>query len=811
MRGNVKEIYTIFSFIDRELKIPVYQRNYDWGVKQCERLFDDLEEVIAKDRPKHFFGAVVGKTEGSFSWIVIDGQQRLTTVSLLMLALSRSLETEVVRFEDKNLAAKIRRNYLELGESSFASETKLKLKPVKDDLAAYRRLLDEDLPPIERSNITANYEYFLQRIAESHLDGDQLWTAIQRLEAMILDLEHHDDPQRIFESLNSTGKKLKESDKIRNLVLMGLDSKNQDSLYEHFWNPMERNVSFDTDSFVRLYLVSKTRRIPRKDHIYDEFRRYLASYSAEGGVKSLLKELLDYSQFFKELNTATTGIHRADVRLSRYNIMGREIAMPFLMPLVGGMHSGEVTADDFADVIEIIDAYVLRRTVVGLQSNALNKIFATLYNEALLIRAEGTSFKDAVSYLLLRRADTSGQFPTDEWFGEEFATRNMYNLSQYYRRYVFECLENYSSQDNRDIAARLESGELSVEHIMPQTLSKTWRAELGPEAEEIHKTWLHRIGNLTVTGYNSSYSNESFARKKSVEGGFNESPYRLNHVLKQTDTWDVEHMKKRTDELVRLALEYWPMIQTDFEPVREPMPTTAMGDTENFTNRVIVSYEWDGQEHTVSSFREMTKGILRSLLAEHREAVYDFAGKENFGISHGAEPISPVQELVAPELWCALATSTQSKIILLRALFDHLKLDPNELIFTLRPGKTSRRQSAPANRFAALTKFIPRFEQRVGVEAGPTSEIRDLQAELFTAATPHLPDNWQEIVRGRSLQTLEDKEVTAGLSADEIFAALHALFNVDQIMGGGVFPSAVHSGSVLRWLQRLEKLGDQHP
>lgn len=373
MRGNVKDIFTIFDGTDRELIIPVYQRNYDWGEKQCERLYDDLVDVIRKDRPKHFFGAVVGRPETGFAWVVIDGQQRLTTTSLLMLALSNSLAQGTINSdEDPELAQKIRRNYLEGAGSSIAKETKLKLKPVKHDLEAYQRLLTGE-EPVENSSVTANYRYFVDRIALGELTGDELWTAIRRLEAMILDLEPHDDPQRIFESLNSTGKELKESDKIRNLVLMGLPTKKQEHLYEYFWNRIEQNVHFDTDAFVRFFLVSRTRKTPRFDAVYDAFKEYLES--TEASVEEVLQTMRDYSENFRDLNAASTGVARADARLRRFNLLRHEVAMPALMPLLGDYRSGEIAADDFAATIELVDAYLFRRLVVGIPSNALSKIF----------------------------------------------------------------------------------------------------------------------------------------------------------------------------------------------------------------------------------------------------------------------------------------------------------------------------------------------------------------------------------------------------------------------------------------------------
>lgn len=801
MKGHVKDIYTIFDGIDKELVIPVYQRNYDWGERQCERLYDDLVDIIKKDRPKHFFGAVVGKPDTGFKWVVIDGQQRLTTTSLLMLALSNSLAEGIITSKDPELADKIRRNYLEGAGSSVSNETKLKLKPVKHDLEAYRKLLVGETA-VEKSTVTANYRYFMNRIAEGELTGDELWDAICRLEAMILDLESHDDPQRIFESLNSTGKELKESDKIRNLVLMGLPSDTQERLYEYFWNPIERNVHFDTDSFIRLYLVSRTRKTPRLDAVYEAFRNYLDS--SGGTAQEVLQSMRDYSEYFRDLNSAATGIARADTRLRRLNLLRHEVTMPALMPLLGDYRLGDITAEDFADTIELVDAYLFRRLVVGVPSNALNKIFATLYSEARRLRTEGARITDVIAYLLLRREGTSGRFPTDEEFREAFSTRNFFNFTAANRRYLFECLENTWSKDNRAIASAIERGDLTVEHVMPQTLTKDWRSELGPNAEEVHQTWLHRIGNLTITGYNSEYSNASFTTKKTTEDGFDSSPYRLNEHIKRTETWTEDDIRHRNKALTQVALTYWPMIDTDFEPVREPLPTLPMGDDISFTNRVIVSYEFDGTTTTVASFKDMIKLVIRTLLAEHREAIYEYAAGGGVGFTVGTTGSNRYQEELAPELWVTVHNPTNDKMNILRGLFHHLGVDTDELVFTLRPHQEEESEATEQNPYAELIKFAPQFEALEGTEA-TEDDIAELRAEFGKVFGNFEVNDWQAVTDGRDYATLSDASAVSELSVEEALAAI-MMIKVIESMAPGIFLRAVTEGGLARWLNRIAEL-----
>ncbi|MDK4235619.1 DUF262 domain-containing protein [Corynebacterium propinquum] len=802
MKGTVRDIVQLFGGVDNELHIPVYQRNYDWGEAQCARLFDDLIEVIRFDRKKHFFGAVVGNAE-LLTWVVIDGQQRLTTTSILMLAIADSLEEGVVKSSDPELGKIIKRNYLVRPGSTMSGENKLKLKPVKDDLDAYRRLLSGE-QPIEKSTVTANYRYFRERIAKQELDGDELWNAVNRLEVMALDLESHDDPQRIFESLNSTGKELKESDKIRNLVLMELDTKTQNDLYERYWNRIEKNVEFDTDTFVRLYLVSRTRKTPRFDAVYEAFRKYLQDQNAP--IESVLQDMHQYSGYYFELNTAATGVAAADRRLCRFNLMQRDVAMPTMMPLVADLKSGAITPEDFTRIVTIIDSYLFRRTVVGDASNALNKIFATLYNEATRIRTENTDLAEVISYLLLKRAETSGRFPEDDEFRLEFATRNFYKFRSQYRQYIFECLENRNSKDHLDVANALQDGSASIEHIMPRTLTKEWRNELGEDAEETHEKWVHRIGNLTITGYNSEYSNYSFAKKKSLPEGFDSSPYRLNNYVRQVDSWGPEEITERTNRLTEQALEYWPMLQTEFVPVVEPLPTVPLGEYTDFKHQKIVSYEFDDSKHSVKSFKEMVRGVCLQLLSEHHEGVYAYAEEDGFGFALSNEPVKDFGELT-PGLWVLLDCNTSKKMTVLRRLFHYLDIDTDSLVITLRKESSARDEGnddEPTGKHAELTKFIPQFEELEGSRASD-SDIASLQSEYNEVLAEFARSDWQQFLADGSYPNVSDPVLISQRSIEELLASLSALRQAETFVPGQ-FRTACIDGTFAKILQRLEDI-----
>ncbi|MFZ2528423.1 MAG: DUF262 domain-containing protein [Rhodococcus sp. (in: high G+C Gram-positive bacteria)] len=797
MKGSIRRITELFDGNSKHLLIPVYQRNYDWKLKHCARLFDDLVDIIRQDRETHFFGAIVGHPEDSFTTVVIDGQQRLTTTSLLMLALVHALDDGTVTSKDPNLASDIRDSYLVLKTKHNA--IKFKLKPVKNDNDAYSRLLCGDTP-IESSTVTANYRYFRERITGGELDGDQIWKAIFRLQVMALDLEKQDDPQRIFESINSTGLELSEADKIRNVVLMHQPSHEQEDLYENYWNRIEKAVEYRTDWFIRFYLVSKTGKTPRQDGVYEAFREY--QKNTKSTTREILSEMRDYAEYSRELNSATTGIAAADKRLRRFNMVKHDVTLPLTMPLLGEVKAGTVSEEDFTEVVKILDSYLFRRFISGVPTHGLNKIFATLYPEIHRLRGAGDRFADVLAYSLRRRA-ASGRFPTDDEFKESFATRNLYNIKGENRSYLFECLENNSSNDTHDIANALESQSISIEHIMPQTLTAAWRHDLGPDAEDIHATWCNRIGNLTVTGYNSSYSNSTFADKKKRDNGFDVSPYRLNTLLKSSDVWTVTQLEERTRALTAVALKYWPLPSTDFEPYNPPLPSVPMGDEESFTNRNIVSFEFSDTRKTVTSWKDAFVEVLRILVDERREEVFAYAEDSNdLAVVEDLHEASSRESQVVPGLTAVTATSTRAKLAVLRKLFDHLDVDTDDLLFTLRNAEAIEAEDTAdePGPYAELTKFLPGMEELSSATA-TVEDTRDLRDEFTTAFTKFTVADPQAALPGKNLPDLEAAGFIDDATADDVLAALSMMFQIESMMPQ--FHRLITTGTVVRWLTVL--------
>lgn len=811
MKGTTNPILNAFDGNHKELFIPVYQRNYDWQIKQCERLFQDLEDIISVDRKKHFFGAVVGKPK-SWKWIVIDGQQRLTTVSLLMLALANALRDGDIESEDDELAEKIEMDYLRIGATK--KRTRFKLKPVKDDDKAYQRLFGPEKEFINSSNITANYKYFRERIAQTSLNADQLWDAICRLEVMHLDLEEYDDAQRIFESLNSTGLELKEADKIRNFVLMGHDSATQTHLYEDRWNPIEENSDFETDAFIRWYLTTKTARTPKEQDVYEAFKTHVIK--AGKSTEEILDDLYEFSSYYRKIRRASTGDQRVNALLRRMNPIRGAVTIPFLMPVLRAVENGETTYGDLYNVLKIIEAFVTRRFIVGIATNSLNKIFATAFSDVSKLRTGDQSMAEIFAYTLLRRSG-SGRFPNDAEFKEAFATKNMYALRAAWREYLFDVLENGDSNDNRDIAQAMHNGDITVEHIMPQTLTADWKDELGEDAEEIHETWLHRIGNLTVTGYNPFYSNSSYERKKTMEHGFEDSPYRLNDMLKANDSWGLEQMKERTAYFADRALKYWQTPVTDFEPPATVLPTLPMGEEGSFKGREIVAFQYGDLHQTVESWAEMVQLLLNFLMRDRRTEMLSYV--KDYGPLRviEAEEETPAEwRRVDDVLIVFTANNTDSKLGFLRALFEHLDIDPEELVFSLRPGKgdVADADDAPGaveeqsedkpESYVKVTKYLAEFEEAVTLKSSleSTVELREQFAKDFA-----------QFAREDAAAVLERKPIfdfVAAANPEEaseavVLAVITQILAAGRMVGQGYVHQVIVDGTLGEWVKQLSR------
>lgn len=535
MKGDAQPLIKFFDGSDKRFIIPLYQRNYDWKEENCEQLFSDLLNLHERNRKSHFFGSIVSSIQpGTEDRYIIDGQQRITTVSLLLIAMVNAKKEGLIEAVDSKLVEKIFKRYLV--DEYQEDERKVKLKPIKKDMEAFDALLYKSREQyIKESNVTRNYDFFYDKVIRSGLTIDELFETIKKLEVINIRLDVADDPQLIFESLNSTGLDLSEADKIRNYLLMSLSPTEQDYLYNRFWNPIEVFTKYDPSSFVRDYLTMKQGKIGRIDKIYFIFKEY-----AEGNNMTragLLEDMHHYAEIYSQIDNAKAGTDKLNQKLSQLRRLDSTIAYPFFMAFFDYASKNDLPENEICKVIDVIESYWARRIICNLPSNALNKVFATLHRDVLnhidkVVSGNKPAYIDVLIYILLKKGRSS-IFPSDEDVKTDFATRQVYKIPVNARMFILERLENRDNNERHDVIKGLSEKKISIEHIMPQTLSDKWKKDLGPEWERIHQTYLHTMANLTLTAYNSQYSNLTFLEKRDMEKGFKESAFRLNNYVKE--------------------------------------------------------------------------------------------------------------------------------------------------------------------------------------------------------------------------------------------------------------------------------------
>jgi uncharacterized protein with ParB-like and HNH nuclease domain/predicted transport protein len=536
--------------------IPIYQRTYSWTEKQCKQLWDDIIQAGTNDAISvHFIGSIVYVEQGlsqvshQAPLLVIDGQQRLTTVSLIIEALARALgDTEPV---DGLSAAKLR--YYYLSNNLESGDRFFKLLLTQTDDASMRAIIKKVEQPRERSIlITENFAFFEGLVGELKGDLVPLYRGLEKLVVVDIALSRdQDNPQLIFESMNSTGKELSQADLIRNFILMGLEPKLQTRLYEEHWRPMELDFgqeaySTEFDAFMRNYLTVKTGEIPRESEVYEAFKDFSRTADVlSAGIEALVKDIRSFSKYFCAMALGTE--REPELKLAFHDLreLKVDVAYPFLLELYRDYDGGALSRDDFLSAVRMIESYVFRRSVCAIPTNSMNKTFAT-FGKAL----KKDRYLESIEahFLLL---PSYRRFPSDDEFRREFKSRDLYNYRS--RSYWLRRLENHGRKE------RVAVEQYSIEHILPQNPSPSaeWKRDLGPEWQQVQKRWLHTLGNLTLTGCNSEMSDSSFAEKRDMEKGYKQSPLKLNEGLGSMETWNEAAIHARAEKLAQRALDIW--------------------------------------------------------------------------------------------------------------------------------------------------------------------------------------------------------------------------------------------------------------
>ena len=567
--------------------IPIYQRTYSWTEKECRQLWEDVVRCGRNDHiPVHFIGSIVYVESGlsqvthQAPLLVIDGQQRLTTVSLLLTALAEAVgETEPFEgFSQRKIRNYFLLNPEEIGERHF----KLLLSQTdKDTLTA---LVGKHPQPDNHSlRVSENYAAFQKWIKSDVVNLPILCKGLAKLVVVDIALNRdQDNPQLIFESMNSTGKELSQADLIRNFILMGLEPALQTRLYEQFWRPIEMDFGQEAygthfDGFMRHYLTVMSGEIPNTNAVYEAFKTHAretraGAVSDDSHVEMLVSTIRDYSRYFCAMALGKEIDHELNRAFHDLRELKVDVAYPFLLELYRDYATQYLSKSDFVSAVRWVEAYVFRRAVCAIPTNSMNKTFAT-FSKAL--KKDRYLESIAAHFLLL---PSYRRFPSDDEYVRDIQTRDLYNFRS--RSYWLRRFENHGRKEVVPV------DEYTVEHILPQNenLNTAWQESLGAEWKRIQQTWLHTLGNLTLTGYNSEYSDRPFIVKRDMDGGFRQSPLKVNQGLGQVHVWDESAIIERAKRLAKLAVQVWESPKLDdailaaYRPRAEPSSNYTIDD-----------------------------------------------------------------------------------------------------------------------------------------------------------------------------------------------------------------------------------------
>ena len=548
----------------RQFIVPIFQRNYSWQKSQYEQLwFDILRASKFKEKQNHFIGSIVYIDMGTPAGrpqqlLLIDGQQRLTTISILLCAIKDyvqkfNLETKLINL------AKIKNQFLY--NSDEIDEDKYKLLLNVQDKETYIKLIDNTIFTVNKpaTNIIKCYEFFYEHIEDFiKKDGqiDEIYAGIFKLSLVSISLDKDsDNPQMIFESMNSTGKDLSQTDLLRNYLLMDLTPEKQTRLYKTYWKPMEELFGEDIykndvnkfDYFIRdfLTLKSDTGYICKINNVYENFKRYYLDNNCE--KFAVLKDLFTYAKYYACIDLLQEKDDELKLYWQEFKKLDSHVVYPFLLKLYDDYSRQILIKEDFKKILQVVISYLWRRAICEIPTNSLSKTFATLY--------QAVDKEDYVNSIIKAFVFKSSykRFPSDYEVREKLQTKDIYHFRL--RKYLLEALENYYHKEPID----LNTANYTIEHIMPQNIEHNllWQQMLGEDWQEVHSLYLHTLGNLTITGYNAEMSNKSFGEKVNGESGFKHSHLKLNESIAQCDVWNKKSIQRRTNILTDIILKIW--------------------------------------------------------------------------------------------------------------------------------------------------------------------------------------------------------------------------------------------------------------
>jgi len=709
MKATETTLNNFLSQTKTQYIIPVYQRNYDWSEEQCHQLLNDIIEVGEK-RNTHFIGSIVYLHDGVYTssdvkpLVIIDGQQRLTTFSILYLALYKySKETGL-----EDIAEEIMDTYLS-NKYVKNEQNKLKLKQSESNYKAFKFLItnQETTGYSEYSKVINNFNYFKNNINKSNFD--LIRSGLNRLLFVEISLERgKDDPQRIFESLNSTGLELSQSDLIRNYILMGLDPEEQQRVYEKYWEQIEINArDYNTEEskvsdFIRDYLTFKNKKIPTKSNVYIEFKNRFSQrndkfYSFE------LEEIKNFSNYYSKLINPDKETDSSIQKEIKYlHKLESNVTFPFLLPVYDDYLKNVISKEEFIQILKLIQSYIWRRFIVGLPSHALNKIFMSLYGDV-----NKKNYVKSIQRFLLKKKSYQ-RFPNNSEIEVNLFEKDLYNIQSRNILYFLELLENYNNKEYVSV----ENPNLTIEHIFPQNPDRLWSESLSQEEFILMRDkYLNTISNLTLSGNNGVLSNKSFKEKKymnknSGEQGYIFSRLWLNTYLKNIDEWDVSKLKERYFILFERFKKIWEFPDINIEDETDEDEDYYIYNSPDPRNRKLDYFIFRDEKVITDEVSKMYYHVVKVIIEENPSLITHSDIKNLLGLTSNKEDLR-VPYPINSSYYIESNIDNNSKFRKLKTLLTKLNFEDDLLINFSNKDYDSSEEDKMSRQF---------WEDKVGVE-----------------------------------------------------------------------------------------------
>lgn len=677
--------------------IPVFQRDYAWTEEQCTKLFEDIVMAYKKDRP-HFCGSFVYAPLGSKkhidSYIIIDGQQRFTTLYILIKALADSADDD----RDKEALQRYLYNEDKFNRYGLDEKSKLKLKPVKTDNDQLLLLMSGKIEQMDKSRrgiIYHNYMLFMQLI-KSFLEESSansvlmINDGIEKLICADIRLDTDDNAQEIFERINSTGIKLGLADLIRNYILM--TDTDQERLYEEYWLTVQ-NLLPDKllDNFFIDYLNMKSDGFVKESEAYKSFKQVYVEGKYDN--EKMLQEILHYakqyyvfcygsSDFGAEVNKALAGLRK----------LKQTTVYLFLFRVFDDYENGIINKNELARVLKMLLSYSIRRLVCEIGSNTLRGLYKTLYGRVFEQKENKNTYYDSLVSFFLQQT-SKNTIPSDNEFVTALQEKNLYSKNALCK-YLLCAIENQGKET-------LDTENLSIEHIMPQNknLSMSWQKMLGENWQSVHEKYLHTLGNLTLTGYNSELGDKPFEKKKE------KLEETITHIavlysdVKDKSEWNSVNMEKRAKRLAEIILKLFPIEQpkTKIEFTDPYYKLYTLANPDDATYKTVNYFEFLGERVNVSSFAEMVRSIAQ-ILYDMDNSIIDDMAKKHEPLPEWTTPAFSYEEdgvrnpfkLRNCNIYISTGYSASACIFFIRGLMKKYEFDISEdFVYSAKPNNTS--------------------------------------------------------------------------------------------------------------------------